>query len=531
MRPTTALCLAPIFQFWTQHNYPEQSAGSARQVDDCLAHAAAICHGQASTTDEFAARRMRLPARMFGGGFRSLGDTAPAAFVGTLCRCVQRMLDRVCESGGTRPGFMPGLAAALGHDAFNPGSEESRFAPLLGSGLPSGNAFSRAWTSMQAEVGDSEGPLQANAQAAGVGIVKLQKALTRQREQRRFQSLDVSIRALPAGDMRRAAWLNLDRFSTVWVTAMPTREALVTNAEFQEIVAMYYGMPSPACASLVGERIANTRSTLDAYGNRLASLTLPGDGWRTQHDALKWRVFEDAREMQARVRPEVFGLFAACIPREGRARANQAPRRKRQGLVPDLLLHVPVDGPERPLLYELKTLHYGSSTYVGEDRRCEAVARRARALPGEYAAKAREADRTYCGSTEGEVGPVELKLRTFEPVRGLVFGAWGEASPQAESLLGALAEVGATRHWRGMRCCDADAAKGALAWLLRRRWGLTALRENARLKLERLELVGRGAAAAASRRVAGRAVHAARARRSAVALAPGPRSAGLLRRG
>ena len=65
---------------------------------------------------------------------------------------------------------------------------------------------------------------------------------------------------------------------------------------------MYYGMPSPACASLVGERIANTRYTLDAYGNRLASLTLPGDGWCTQHDALKWRIFEDAREMHVPTR-------------------------------------------------------------------------------------------------------------------------------------------------------------------------------------------------------------------------------------
>ena len=37
--------------------------------------------------------------------------------------------------------------------------------------------------------------------------------------------------------------------------------------------------------------------------------------------------------------------------------------------------------------------------------------------------------------------------------------------------------------------------------MLRRRWALTALRENARLKLERLEFVGRGTAAAAARRL------------------------------
>ena len=63
-----------------------------------------------------------------------------------------------------------------------------------------------------------------------------------------------------------------------------------------------------------------------------------------------------------------------------------------------------------------------------------------------------------------------------------------------------------------MGCKDKDAAVGCLAWLLRRRWGMTALRECARLKLERLAFVGRGAAAAHERRQASMAAHASRAR-------------------
>ena len=43
-------------------------------------------------------------------------------------------------------------------------------------------------------------------------------------------------------------------------------------------------------------------------------------------------------------------------------------------------------------------------------------------------------------------------------------------------------------------------ARGGLAWLLRRRWALTAVREHARLLLARLEYVGRGANPAAQRR-------------------------------
>ena len=59
--------------------------------------------------------------------------------------------------------------------------------------------------------------------------------------------------------------------------------------------------------------------------------------------------------------------------------------------------------------------------------------------------------------------------------------------------------------------------------MLRRRWALTALRENARLKLERLEFVGRGAEAAVTRRVASRTAHEARARSTAMHLFRGPR--------
>ena len=117
-----------------------------------------------------------------------------------------------------------------------------------------------------------------------------------------------------------------------------------------------------------------------------------------------------------------------------------------------------------------------------------------------------------------------MRLRSFEPVRGLVFGAWGEASPATAKLLTVMAQCGAQRHWRSMRCTDPDRAVGALAWLLRRRWGLTALREAARLKLSRLEYVGRGAAVAQRRRDRASEDHMARQRAAARIFLSGPRA-------
>eukprot|EP00973_Karenia_brevis_P055176 7672540-Karenia_brevis.AAC.1 len=69
-------------------------------------------------------------------------------------------------------------------------------------------------------------------------------------------------------------------------------------------------------------------------------------------------------------------------------------RRKRQGLVPDFMAAVP-GASQTPSdavheLWELKTLHHGTSTYpVDVDARCAAVNRRARAVLTEQTSKAR----------------------------------------------------------------------------------------------------------------------------------------------
>ena len=270
---------------------------------------------------------------------------------------------------------------------------------------------------------------------------------------------------------------------------------------------------------MVGETTGSTRLAVDRYGSLLTTARLPGDGWRLQHDALKWRIHQDCREQHVGIITEAYGLFSARIPQAGRSSLSREPVRKRQGLVPDFMLRADIDGPERPLLLELKTLHHGTSTYPFTAQRCEAVARRARALPAEYASKATRVDRQYCGTPEGEIGPVARRLQSFEAVRGLVFGAWGECSPDVEKLLSWLAGVGAVRHWRGMGCRDETGARGILAWYLRRRWALTAMREHARLKLGRLQFVGRGAGRAALRRSDAHAAWSARSAAQACASA------------
>ena len=155
---------------------------------------------------------------------------------------------------------------------------------------------------------------------------------------------------------------------------------LPSNAEFAEVVARYFGLSSPACTPLVGKQIGSSGPCLDAYGSRLSSAALPGDGYRTQHDAIKWRIYEDAQEMGLRMRPEVYGLFAAALPQPAQLEIGKWPRRKRQGLVPDFLAAIPdADGSPSDAvdeLLELKTLHHGGSTYpLNTTERCASVNR------------------------------------------------------------------------------------------------------------------------------------------------------------
>ena len=382
-------------------------------------------------------------------------------------------------------------------------------------------ALAYTWLTLQgAVVSEPDELLAEPVRRAGIGSKKVQKDLTALIEQQRFADLDVAHRALPVEDMRRKVWINLDQSSTVWVTSWPAGDAYLSNPEFLEVASFYFGQPSPICRHAVGRPIGRTGIVLDAYGLRLTTAALPDDGWRTQHDALKWRLHQDAREMAVRHRTEVYGLFSSCMPQHSRSRAACMPPRKRQGMVPDFIFNIALDGPERELLFELKTLHVGTSTYRGSDHRCAAVAQRARALPAEYAAKARRVDRQFCNTVPGSIGPMETKLRTYDPVRGLVFGAWGEASPDVERLLSVFAATGAERHWRELGSTSQLEARGALAWLLRRRWAMTAIRESARLKLERMEHVGVGACFAADRRVSALSTST---RRSACSVWQGPR--------
>ena len=245
------------------------------------------------------------------------------------------------------------------------------------------------------------GPLSVEACAAGAEESKVlrqpQRAFTEALELAFYDQLDLEFKALPSSDLERQAWLNMDRFSTQWVSVIPSPKLgwVLGNDAFPEIVATYMALPSPACAPLVGEKIGRYSDLLDPFGAKLTTLSLPGDGWRTRHDELKHLIDKDVQGHGMPCSCEVFGLFAPLLPQAARTEWLAAPVRKRQGLVPDFLVTLP-QGMEA--LMELKVIGQGPSHYSRENvSRGSAVAARAESIPQEYRSKALRLDNQHCG--------------------------------------------------------------------------------------------------------------------------------------
>ena len=151
----TYYSLATSFHYWLQHCYPHETRDAARRVDTALLQTVALCISDGAVQDPLTLRRLRMPARMYGGGIREQADLAPAAFAGTIHRVLPMLADRRCH-GAAVEGFLqlPQLASSVfaAEDAF--GAQMEAF---LAGRAPMANSFAAAWHAMQAEVGDAPG--------------------------------------------------------------------------------------------------------------------------------------------------------------------------------------------------------------------------------------------------------------------------------------------------------------------------------------------------------------------------------------
>jgi hypothetical protein len=303
------------------------------------------------------------------------------------------------------------------------------------------------------------------------------------------------------------SWPERDKLSSQWLLSLPGHDSSLTSEEFTQCVEALLCLLNTACSTLIGEKVGRGLGRVDLFGDSVVAAKVRGDGWRRRHDVVKRKILSLHRWAGIEVECEVFNLFSGLIPQQGLTRIEAG--RKRQGLVPDFRVREPpIEGKEGDelVLAELKVITSCPTRYHRNPRVEEkAVNRRAATLAGEYSNHARDIDRVYGGVAVGVVGPVQAKLLSFPPLRGWVFGAFGEASTDVHVMVDYLAEARQKHQqllegrWRTERKSqEADVAqyKGQI----RRGLSLEAVRSQARLLLDRLGGLGAGAAAAAKRR-------------------------------
>ena len=206
-------------------------------------------------------------------------------------------------------------------------------------------------------------------------------------------------------------------------------------------------------------------------------------------------------------------MFSRLIPQEGLARYER--NRQRQAIIPDLRIVQTVGREQKSVLQECKIISVSQTRYQPTwDER--GVDKRAEKIHEEYVEKARRVDRTYCETEPGLVGPVEAKLLSYERVRGLVFGAFGEASQPVHQLIDALAtsRVAVARPQRARMGLETQGRvdrtvmgeRAIVVGQIRRRLSVAAVRAQCLSLHGRLEVMGTGLKEAAARRTAGLAM-------------------------
>ena len=114
-------------------------------------------------------------------------------------------------------------------------------------------------------------------------------------------------------------------------------------------------------------------------------------------------------------------------------------------------------GDEAPIqqLYDFKAINQCKPWYKPtQTEQCELVNKHAAEIPDEYIKKLREKDRRYHNTANGEVGPMEEALMSYDGCSGLIGGFYGEFSKDVDRLIKLAAQEGAELHPQNPRLIE-----------------------------------------------------------------------------
>ena len=470
---------------------------------------------QGLDTQSFQSWLVRLPVRSGGLGLRSLTDTSPAAFLGS----VEMSVPHFCGENGVCQLLEPVIGNILEAE------EGNRWNQLLTSGARTGAELATCWQQLTQEAQqccdflgrELEAPLSTPVEGMGDGRIdgSTRALAVQQREELRAAVLTLALQQYP-DQTARPVWVypQFDKLSQAWILATPNPHTYLPSPVFREAMASHLCLASPCCQGKVGQPVGPRGATVDPFGDSIMCATLPFDTWRHRHDDDKVAIMEIASHAKVEMDAEIFGLFRDLVPAAMVAQGGDLETvRARSGKVPDLSYRLPTQpdpasqGP-RPrgqpvrLLAELKVISAGPTRY-GHGRRDRAVERRARALPGEYRASLSALDRKYLNTVQGEVGPLQERLEHLVGEQGLqclVVGRFGEASQHLHTLIQGLAQARALHLSRSTGQPMSDGRLAVILGSYRRILSCRSIRSQESCLMARQGHLDSGAREAAVRR-------------------------------
>ena len=400
-----------------------------------------------------------------------------------MAMVIPRMPDRSDVHGTRIVGLFPHLVAVTGTGAgFQRQFEGSRrFATFLEQsvavGIEMGVALDRLWGELQQEVGETDdgvlsvaaedlpGPprtgLPRGSPDQDVVFAKLQRELTREREEVRGEAVAARYALLPQDDPARVAYKA--RGSTTALITLPNKLNCRSPRELVGDFVSLFGTADPELLDHEGKSFMDrgVRRVVDVHGHSLSLYTGAGTRRHTAHDIIV-RKLESILKFagQHDIVAEDADVFKWCIRSEARRRryamamGARNTRRDASGLRPDLSAQRyrfarSAMGPSQHQLWDVKTV--GVSDAYHANFRVPPADQRARGVPGDYRRAAVECDRDWNGTLPGSVGAFEGYLASLPPVIGLGFGPFGEWSAEVDTLIGQVAEIASHRSTAGTR--------------------------------------------------------------------------------
>jgi len=138
--------------YWLRTCTPEETEQMAYYVDCCIMEAVHAATGVDFDNEDAARERLRIPARMKGGGIGRAMETRYPAFLGALLDVLPRFIDRAEGNGEKVPGYYAQhLTEVIGEGAYdNEGHMNAQFMSATNVG-PYPGECTRAWKSARDE--------------------------------------------------------------------------------------------------------------------------------------------------------------------------------------------------------------------------------------------------------------------------------------------------------------------------------------------------------------------------------------------